>query len=194
MDERAAGLVEQLVETLEGLGRIGCLEVDDCAVLARRRDLRLARRAVHDDERIQPLLCGAPGDRLRVVAGRDRDHAPLLLLGGQRRELREHAARLERTRPLQELGLEERLRRESPARERRCAMESTGDDLGRALDVVAADGQGLDRHQVTVYSGPEPPSGGVSRPPLAVIAPHCTQFEGVTCTETIPSPRSRPTS
>ena len=29
---------------------------------------------------------------------------------------------------------------------------------------------------VFVYSGPSPPSGVVSRPPLAVIAPHCTQF------------------
>ena len=26
------------------------------------------------------------------------------------------------------------------------------------------------------YSGPSPPSGGVRRPPLAVIAPHCTQL------------------
>jgi hypothetical protein len=26
------------------------------------------------------------------------------------------------------------------------------------------------------YSGPSPPSGVVSRPPFAVIAPHCTQF------------------
>ena len=33
---------------------------------------------------------------------------------------------------------------------------------------------------VSVYSGPEPPSGGVRRPPLAVIAPHWTQFDGVT--------------
>ena len=32
---------------------------------------------------------------------------------------------------------------------------------------------------VSVYSGPEPPSGGVRRPPLAVIAPHWTQFDGV---------------
>ena len=29
----------------------------------------------------------------------------------------------------------------------------------------------VSRH-VTVYSGPEPPSGGVRRPPFAVIAPH----------------------
>ena len=48
--------------------------------------------------------------------------------------------------------------------------------------------------QVSVYSGPEPPSGGVNRPPFAVMAPHWTQFDGVTLTETIPSPRSAPTS
>src|SRR6266487_4590260 len=35
---------------------------------------------------------------------------------------------------------------------------------------------------VSVYSGPEPPSGGVRRPPLAVIAPHWTQLDGVTPT------------
>jgi len=41
--------------------------------------------------------------------------------------------------------------------------------------------------QVSVYSGPEPPSGGVSRPPFAVIAPHCTQFDGASSTVTSPS-------
>ena len=41
-----------------------------------------------------------------------------------------------------------------------------------------------------MYSGPEPPSGGVSRPPLAVIAPHWTQFDGASCTVTVPSPPS----
>ena len=50
------------------------------------------------------------------------------------------------------------------------------------------------RHQASVYSGPEPPSGGVSRPPLAVIAPHWTQFDGVTFTVTVPSPSYSPTS
>ena len=47
---------------------------------------------------------------------------------------------------------------------------------------------------VSVYSGPEPPSGGVSRPPLAVIAPHWTQFDGLSCTVTVPSPSAGPTS
>src|SRR6476659_8774072 len=38
------------------------------------------------------------------------------------------------------------------------------------------------RGYVSLYSGPLPPSGGVSRPPFAVIAPHWTQFDGVTST------------
>ena len=40
--------------------------------------------------------------------------------------------------------------------------------------------------QVIWYSGPSPPSGGVRRPPLAVIAPHCTQFDGLTIRSTGP--------
>src|SRR5262249_35903101 len=44
---------------------------------------------------------------------------------------------------------------------------------------------------VMVYSGPEPPSGGGSRPPFAVIAPHWTQFDAVTSTVTsAPSPET----
>ena len=35
---------------------------------------------------------------------------------------------------------------------------------------------------VNVCSGPLPPSGGVSRPPFAVIAPHWTQLDGVMST------------
>src|SRR5579875_987571 len=49
-------------------------------------------------------------------------------------------------------------------------------------------------NQVSVYSGPDPPSGGVSRPPLAPIAPHCTQFAGDISTSTVPSPSSGPIS
>lgn len=47
---------------------------------------------------------------------------------------------------------------------------------------------------VTVYSGPLPPSGGVRRPPLAVIAPHWTQFDGASFTSTVPSPSASPAS
>src|SRR5437764_2254120 len=53
---------------------------------------------------------------------------------------------------------------------------------------------GWDRGYVSVYSGPLPPSGGVKRPPFAVIAPHCTQFDGATLTVTVPSPPSTPIS
>ena len=50
------------------------------------------------------------------------------------------------------------------------------------------------RRYVSVYSGPEPPSGGVRRPPRAVIAPHWTQFDGVSFSSTVPSPSVSPTS
>ena len=53
-------------------------------------------------------------------------------------------------------------------------------------------GEDWRRSYVRWYSGPEPPSGGVRRPPFAVIAPHWTQFDGVTCTSTVPT--SDPTS
>jgi len=48
--------------------------------------------------------------------------------------------------------------------------------------------------QVIVYSGPEPPSGGVSWPPFAVIAPHWTQFDGFTLTSTMSPPPCSSTS
>ena len=46
--------------------------------------------------------------------------------------------------------------------------------LGQRVLGVEAAGERvrLPQFYVSVYSGPEPPSGGVSRPPLAVIAPH----------------------
>ena len=47
---------------------------------------------------------------------------------------------------------------------------------------------------ISVYSGPDPPSGGVRRPPLAVIAPHCTQFDGASCSRTQPSGLSEPSA
>ena len=41
---------------------------------------------------------------------------------------------------------------------------------------------GLSLYGAGCTRGRTPPSGGVSRPPLAVIAPHWTQFDGVTST------------
>ena len=68
------------------------------------------------------------------------------------------------------------------------------DDAGRARDPrvrgrgPARDGdlQEAGARYVIEYSGPLPPSGGVRRPPLAVIAPHCTQLEGLILTVTVP--------
>src|SRR5207247_4733008 len=98
------------------------------------------------------------------------------------------------------------LLRERRRREQRRAVQPVADALPRSLDVVQRDQRTRRRHDgivrpnhpavriyVTVYSGPLPPSGGVSRPPFAVIAPHCTQFDGVTSTSTFPA-SSRPTS
>ncbi len=64
-----------------------------------------------------------------------------LLLVRQRRELREHPARLERARLLEELGLQEHVRPEGTTRESRRAMDVPADKAGRALDVVAVNGQ-----------------------------------------------------
>ena len=50
-------------------------------------------------------------------------------------------------------------------------------DEGRERCLAPWQGRHRDPH-VSVYSGPEPPSGGVRRPPFAVIAPHWTQFDG----------------
>ena len=91
--------------------------------------------------------------------------------------------------------------------ERRLLVEHREPDAGLPRLELTRDGQpddpgaddddvepGLRHGQVFVYSGPEPPSGGVRRPPLALIAPHWTQFDGLTCTATVPSPPASPTS
>ena len=76
--------------------------------------------------------------------------------------------------------------------ERACSRKT--DDPGADDREIGPPITGARSGHVNVYSGPEPPSGGVRRPPLALIAPHCTQFDGVTFTETVPSPLSSPTS
>ena len=98
------------------------------------------------------------------------------LLGRERRELGEDAARLEAPRLLEELRLQERAAAERPAR------GSSDESSGVRCRRPSIDGRG--RSYIRLYSGPSPPSGGVSRPPLAVIAPHWTQFDAVTSTST----------
>ena len=71
----------------------------------------------------------------------------------------------------------------------------TGKDAREVASFVGANASGSSTPtQVSWYSGPSPPSGRVSRPPLAVIAPHCTQFDGVTCTSTVSAPLSSSSS
>ena len=62
--------------------------------------------------------------------------------------------------------------------ELRAALTETFNPRERVLPLIEG--------QVIWYSGPSPPSGGVRRPPLAVIAPHCTQFDGLTIRSTWP--------
>ena len=72
---------------------------------------------------------------------------------------------------------------ERPRRERPAAH----DPLEHLHRVRRQEPEEAGDHQVRPYSGPEPPSGGVRRPPFAVIAPHWTQFDGETRTSTFPS-------
>src|SRR5207247_1630157 len=60
----------------------------------------------------------------------------------------------------------------TPSRIARIEHTPHGGDRRPALPVEPC-GTGL---YVFWYSGPSPPSGGVSRPPLAVIAPHWMQL------------------
>ena len=71
---------EQLVEPLERVGRVRGLLVDRRAVAARGRDLRLVAPCHMTTSASSACLARGPGDRLRVVAGRDRDHAARSLL------------------------------------------------------------------------------------------------------------------
>ena len=124
------------------VGFVGLL-VDRGAVAARRRDLQRVGALPHHDQRVDAFLARRPGDGLRVVARRDRDHAALLLLVRQLREPVERAAHLERARPLEELRLEAdvgvQLLRERARAEQRRAVHAARDRPRRALDVVDGD-------------------------------------------------------
>ena len=173
--EHPAGRLLQLAEALEDLGRPRGLLVHRGPVAQGRGTLLLARALPHDHEAVDPLERAAVRERPGVVAGRGRDHAARALLGRERRELGEDAARLEAARLLEELGLQER-----------AAAERLPEGLRREewRPVQAAGDRGRSRSYIRLYSGPSPPSGGVSRPPLAVIAPHWTQLDAVTSTST----------
>ena len=107
MDDGEAALLGELqagdARVLEGVA----LEHDLGAEAARVLDLDARGEARHDDRRRDPHPLGVVGDRLRVVAGRDREHALGALGRRQLRHLVERAALLERGGELQVLELEE---------------------------------------------------------------------------------------
>jgi hypothetical protein len=124
-------------------GSAGIASGSGGTVAAGSGDLRLARALPHHEECVDPGGGGAPGERLRVVAGGDRDHAAVALLGGERGQVRQHAAGLEGTCLLEELGLEvdvgagdraERLR----AEERR-SVQAARSGFAGGKDVVERD-------------------------------------------------------
>src|SRR5438874_2505562 len=121
----------------KGPARLG---VDRGAVAACRGDLLRACGGPHDDQRVDALERGGVRERLGVVAGRDRDHAPRLLLGRERGELVQHPARLEGARALEALGFEidgaAGLLGELARAERRRAVQAARDRLARRVDVV----------------------------------------------------------
>ena len=137
--------------------RVAVVDHDLAAVAARRRHLR-GRRVVrhHDRGRHAEQAC-RQRDRLRVVAGRERDHAGLALARVEARQRVEGAAELERAHALQVLALEEDLgaelgvggaRASAPAcdghgrrgarRHRRRRRRSAGSASGRVLSAEAS--------------------------------------------------------
>ena len=117
MDERQPARGLDLVELVEQ-GRAIVVEHDLGAVAADRVELGARRAGRHHDDARRTDVARRPRDRLRVVAGRDRDQAARALGRRQRQHLVERAARLERAGLLEALALE-------PERRRRRARRST---------------------------------------------------------------------
>ena len=107
MDDGVAALLGELqagdARVLEGVAD----EDDLGAEAARVLDLHARGEARHDDRRRDAHALRVVGDRLGVVAGRDREHALGALGGRELRHLVERAALLERGGELQVLELEE---------------------------------------------------------------------------------------
>ena len=99
-----------------------------------------------------PYRRGAPGERLRVVAGGDRRSRRVRFSSGvSAASLFEHAARLERAGVLEELGLESHARREvGPVDERRPSDDPAHRVRG-SLDVGPRDGRS--GHRAIVDTG-----------------------------------------
>src|SRR5947199_392450 len=92
--------------TLSWAMAMQCSPANGGAIFPSGGDLLRARALPHDDHARDPLERSAVGERLRVVAGGDADHAARLLLGRQGRQLGKDAADLERAGALEELRLQ----------------------------------------------------------------------------------------
>ena len=75
MDEGPPRLLPELVQPVERRARAGRLQIDRGAVAAGGVDLRGARALPHHEQRIDVLGGRGPRQGLRVVPGRDADHA-----------------------------------------------------------------------------------------------------------------------
>ena len=114
-------------------------EHDFGAVGLRRLDLHERRRHRHDDGGGNFQAPGVVGHRLRMVAGRHRDHATRAFGRTQRGELVERATLLERVGDLEVFVFDEHLRagqrRELGRRQHRRAQYVARDDAARRLDI-----------------------------------------------------------
>ena len=99
---------------LNRLSQLDAAQHDGRPEGARALDLHRRREARHDDRRRNAEPLRVPGHALRVVAGRDGDHAAGTLRGVELREPVQCAALLERGRELKVLELQEHRRAGDP--------------------------------------------------------------------------------
>ncbi len=119
------------------------LEVDRRAVAARRGDLRGARAAPHDDERVEPSAAAPQASACAWLPAEMPITPRALLLGRQRREPVEHAARLEGAGASGSSSALARPRPERRRREGRRPVQAAARSARAAREhVVAAHGHG----------------------------------------------------
>ena len=121
------------------------------AVAARRFQLHLRRVLGHHDQRFYPQQFAREGDRLRMVAGRKCEHAPLALLSRELRQRVVGAAELEGAHALQVFALEEEL----GADQRVCAGRGEHRRLARGvLDALVRCRYVVVRNHAVITSSP----------------------------------------
>ena len=133
LERELAGLGVSIVEHVAVKDDLG-------AVAGGLRHLHRRRRRRHDDRRRNAEPLGMIGDRLRVIAGRRRDHAARALLGRQLQQFVERAALLVGGGELQILELQPDFGADDfgqgPADQHRRADDRALDALRGGADVV----------------------------------------------------------